>query len=239
MTDTNKWRKGFIKSLPSAYKLFWLYLTDECDHAGIWHVEMDIAKIRTGEDLNKEDALKLFESKIIPFDRGEKWFLPDFIDFQYGELKPGNRAHDSVISLLSKYNLIEKIKGHTSPLQGDKDMDKDKDKDKDILSYKDFIQIFNQMTGSNFKGDASAKRHFDARIKDGYTLEQFQTAIHNCLSDEFHQKNPNYLTPEFITRPDKIEKYLNYKKVKSKLDNYHDRFNEAEAALTGKARSEA
>ena len=89
MTDTNKWRKGFIKSLPSAYKLFWIYLTDECDHAGIWHVEMDIAQIRTGEDLDIGKAIELFGEKIVPFDRGEKWFLPDFIDFQYGELKPG------------------------------------------------------------------------------------------------------------------------------------------------------
>ena len=66
------------------------------------------------------------------------------------------------------------------------------------------------MTGKNFRGDNSAKRHFGARVKEGYTREQFQTAIHNCLCDKFHKENPKYLTPEFITRPDKLEKYINY-----------------------------
>ena len=34
MTDTDKWKKGFIRSLPSKYKLFWLYILDDCDPFG-------------------------------------------------------------------------------------------------------------------------------------------------------------------------------------------------------------
>ena len=48
--------------------------------------------------------------KIYPFADGEKWFIPDFIDFQYGVLNPDNRAHNSVIQLLNKYNLSLEIK---------------------------------------------------------------------------------------------------------------------------------
>jgi hypothetical protein len=47
-TDSEKWKKDFIKTLPAEYKLFWLYLLDECDNAGIWHVELDIAEMRLG-----------------------------------------------------------------------------------------------------------------------------------------------------------------------------------------------
>ena len=102
-TDTNKWKKDFIRGLQGAYKLFWLYIIDECDHAGIWHVEVDVAAIRIGEQINKEDALKQFKDKIIEIDNGKKWFIPDFIEFQYGELNPENRAHKSVLDQLEKY----------------------------------------------------------------------------------------------------------------------------------------
>lgn len=129
-TDTTKWNKPFIRGMKAPYKLLWIYILDECDHAGIWQVDFEVAEIKIGEKLNKETALNFFKDKIIAFD--DKWFIIDFIEFQYGVLNPLNRAHNSVISILSKYNLLDesyKIKPLTSPLQGAMDMDKDKDKD--------------------------------------------------------------------------------------------------------------
>jgi hypothetical protein len=134
-SDTDKWKKPFIRSLQAPYKLLWLYILDDCDHAGVWQVDMEIANIKIGENLNTETALKQFGDKITVFDSGEKWFIKDFIDFQYGELNPKNRVHESVLSILKKYNLILEIKHLTSPLQGAKD--KDKDKDKDNSNYPD------------------------------------------------------------------------------------------------------
>lgn len=131
MTDTNKWRKPFIRGLEGPYKLFWFYLLDDCDHAGIWIVDMEVAEIRTGESLNIEEAKKIFKDRIYIFDNGERWFIPDFVEFQYGELKEVNRAHNSVINTLKKYNLLNKNKGLISPLQGIKEKDKLKDKEKD------------------------------------------------------------------------------------------------------------
>jgi len=128
MTDTNKWRKPFIRGLEGSYKLFWFYLLDDCDHAGIWIVDMEVAEIRVGESLNIEKAKKIFKDRISIFDNGERWFIPDFVEFQYGELKEVNRAHNSVINTLKKYNLLNKNKGLIRPLQGAKDKDKDKDK---------------------------------------------------------------------------------------------------------------
>ncbi|MBO9151904.1 hypothetical protein ACFOTA_06775 [Chitinophaga sp. GCM10012297] len=130
-TDTDKWKKAFIKSLPAEYKLFWLYLLDECDHAGIWHVEFELAEVRLGVKLSKEKVRGLFKDRIFDFDNGSKWFIPDFISFQYGELTEKNRAHNSVLQQLKKYNLLKEGKVHISPLQGAKDKEQDKDKDKD------------------------------------------------------------------------------------------------------------
>jgi hypothetical protein len=136
-TDTNKYKKPFIRGLLGPYKLLWDYLYHECDHAGIWIVDFEIAQIYLGKDMliNKRDALKYFnsdEEKIIEINDGKKWFIPSFIEFQYGTLIESNRATLSVINILKKYNLLEKLnKGHISSLEGAKDKDKDKDKDKE------------------------------------------------------------------------------------------------------------
>lgn len=132
-TDTDKWKKEFLRSLPAEYKLFWLYLTDECDHAGIWHVELSVAEDRLGMKLSLKKMQGLAGDRIVAFDNESKWFLPDFISFQYGELDGNNRVHKSVIERLEKYGLIEPLtnshKTLTRPLQGCKDKHKDKEKD--------------------------------------------------------------------------------------------------------------
>lgn len=139
-TDSTKWSKPFIRSMKAPYKLLWLYILDECDHAGIWQVDFEVAQVKIGERLNLETALEQLKGKIYPFADGEKWFIPDFIDFQYGVLNPENRAHNSVIQLLNKYNLLLENKPLTSPLQGAMDIDKDKDKDmvKETATLKTF-----------------------------------------------------------------------------------------------------
>lgn len=137
-TDTNKYKKSFIRNLPGPYKLLWDYLYHDCDHAGIWDVDFDVAQIRIGKDMeiNKDEALRLFnqgEERIIVLNNGSKWWIEPFCLFQYGVLNPENRVHFSVLSILEKNG----IKGLASPLQGAKDKDKDKDMDKDKNKNKD------------------------------------------------------------------------------------------------------
>ena len=155
-TDTNKYRKPFIRGLQGAYKLLWDYLYHDCDHAGIWIVDFEIAQIYIGSDMpvNKQDALKYFnanEKRIIEFDNGKKWFIPSFIEFQYGVLNDQNRAHNSVL-------LILKNKGLISSLNGAKDKAKDKDKDKDILNTR--IE--------NFKKEVYSLNNYSKEIQDEF-----------------------------------------------------------------------
>lgn len=82
--------------------------------------------------------------------------------------------------------------------------------------YSEFISRFNLLTSKQCRGDSKSEKQFNARLKDGYTLEQITQAVTNCLQDEFHKQNPHYLTPEFITRVDKLEKYINYQKAPNK-----------------------
>jgi hypothetical protein len=127
--------------LQGAYKLLWDYLYHDCDHAGIWIVDFEIAQLYIGNDMpvNKADALKFFnaeEKRIIEIDGGKKWFIKPFIEFQYGILDEANRVHNSVIKELQRHNVN---KGLISSLQGAKDKDKDKDKDEDEAKDMDFI----------------------------------------------------------------------------------------------------
>lgn len=146
-TDTNKYKKPFIRGLQGAYKIFWDYLYHECDHAGIWIVDFEVAQLYVGKDMpiNKIDALKYFnegEKRIIEIDNGLRWFLPSFVEFQYGELNEQNRAHNSVISILNKYGLRKPIRPLKAPSKGAMDKDKDKDMVKDMEIRPEYFATF-------------------------------------------------------------------------------------------------
>lgn len=112
MTDTEKWKKPFLRGLNGAYKLLWFYILDDCDYAGIWQVDFEVARIRIGEqNITYEGAVAAFGDRIQIIGKF-KWFLSDFIDFQYGELKETNRMHVSVIKVLNQNG----IKGYQTPL---------------------------------------------------------------------------------------------------------------------------
>lgn len=146
-TDTDKWKKGFLKNLPSPYKIFWLYLVDECTNYGVWDTnEIDVARLRTGETINLKTAFKLFnhdEQRVHEFENGKKWFIPSFVTFQYGEdfvIKASkNRLIDQVHGLLGRLDLLKWIpvkypldarSNGQQEQDKDKDMDKEQDKDK-------------------------------------------------------------------------------------------------------------
>lgn len=147
-TDTSKYKKPFYRGLPGAYKLFYDFLYHDCDHAGVWIVDMEIAQSYVGKDMPIEQlkALELFnngEIRIISFDGGKKWFIPLFITFQYGQLSEKNRAHSSVIQILKKFNMIDDnlspIEPNPKPLpevtkapsEGAKEKDKEQEMEKE------------------------------------------------------------------------------------------------------------
>jgi len=138
-TDTDKWKKPFLRSIKAPYKLLWMYIQDECDHAGIWQVDFEVAEIKIGEKLKPELAREFFKGRIMELEEGTKWFIYDFIGFQYGELNPQNRAHNSVIQILKKYNIDPENKEQPSPLQGAKDKGEKKEKEleKDLVKEQD------------------------------------------------------------------------------------------------------
>lgn len=137
--DTDIFKKQFIRDLNPSYKLLWIYIITDCNHAGIWEADLKVAAYKLQIKISKPEAVKFFYTKIVELDNGSKWFIPSFIEFQYGQLSEKNRAHAGAISLLSKYGLLDvelKIKPLGSPLEapciGAKDKDKDKEQDMEM-----------------------------------------------------------------------------------------------------------
>lgn len=142
-TDTDKWKKSFFSDLPTEAKLTWIYLLDNCDHTGVWSVNLKLLKFQIGFKVTIEKLNNWFSSKI-HFLSPDKIFIKSFIDFQYGVLNENNNAHKQVIKLLEKIGPPELL---ISPSLGaqdkDKDKDQDKDQDKEEKRAADFYDILN------------------------------------------------------------------------------------------------
>lgn len=124
-TATEKWIDPWFCGLKPIEKLFWIYLLDNCDHAGVWQVNWPLVKFHLGDfELNEE----AFNGRIVKL-KDDKWHIPKFLSFQYGELKPENRMHLSVIHILEKEGAYKGlIRGLIAPMNMDKDKDQVLDK---------------------------------------------------------------------------------------------------------------
>lgn len=128
-TETNKWNDGWFWRLPPTVKILWLYILDNCDHAGIWELDLDLFEQRTGIKVSLSEwsasiAPKAFRVK------GAKVWIRGFVDFQYGELSVKSKPHLSVIATLKKNGLWEEYLKGMDTLK-DKEQDQDKDKEQE------------------------------------------------------------------------------------------------------------
>lgn len=82
-TETTKWRSSWFRELPLKAKVAWVYLCDECDHAGIWKADYGLASFQLDFKLSEKDLAEWFSGRIHFFDFDKVLILP-FLEFQYG-----------------------------------------------------------------------------------------------------------------------------------------------------------
>ena len=107
------------------------------------------------------------------------------------------------------YLLPKKKKGDTPPSQ-------------DLAT---FIGIYNRIFGSQRIGNAKVGRQLNARLKEGYTLKGMEQAMVEARKEQRHiESKYKWLTPEFFTRPDKLDMYMPHetKKEIKKFTTYED-----------------
>ena len=78
----------------------------------------------------------------------------------------------------------------------------------DFEKLKDFI---NQKTGRNFKlVNKKVQGKYLARLKEGYSKQDILDAVSNAVKSDYHKgENFKYLTPEFFSRSETLDKYSN------------------------------
>lgn len=107
-TDTMKWNEDWFLELSTSNKLFWIYVCDNCNHAGIYKLNKRMFELLIGAKINTDDFLTTINAekdRIILLDNG-KWYITKFIEFQYGPtLNPNNRVHKSILKLLNDNNI--------------------------------------------------------------------------------------------------------------------------------------
>lgn len=135
-TDSAKWDDPWFAELPSKYKLFYLYLLDECDHAGVWKVNFRKAQFMIGESLEQAEVLRYMSDRVKRIDESY-WHVTKFIKFQYGMLR-NDRMSQSALAILEKHGLTDIIQetkeAPSKPLPSPSLGVKDKDKDMDMVN---------------------------------------------------------------------------------------------------------
>lgn len=135
-TDTGKWEDPWFRGLPVKFKAIWNFLCERCDAAGVWKVDPALATFLVGVDFVAREVLEAMnygKVRIIELSH-EKWYLPDFVGFQYGDLSPSCRPHRFVLALMDRHQIKGYQKGLDTLKDKDKDKDQDKDKDKEPLN---------------------------------------------------------------------------------------------------------
>jgi len=106
-TASDKWEDEWFRQLPETSKLFWLFLLDRCDIAGVWKTDYGLASFCIGKTIDKS-ILAAFEDRVEPFNGNKLWIMR-YVEFQYTMLREDCTMHKAVINLLAKYDLLDRV----------------------------------------------------------------------------------------------------------------------------------
>lgn len=131
-TETTKWRDSWFRRLSPLHKCLWQFVCDECDPAGVFEFDPELATFCIGEKIMLADLQELGE-RIEKLPSG-KWLIKRFLEFQYTTLSQSCPAHKVVFAALDRHRLNypkNTLLNSLSDREQDTDKDKATDKDKE------------------------------------------------------------------------------------------------------------
>ena len=177
-------------------------------------------------------------------DKDKLKFIEALLDRQFQGIKPTELSDMVKFAYVSQEHSIDlQVKGYEAatgrklnpypdpykggiegglggPLQQEKEKEKEKEKEESIyvVDFDKLLLIFNRILGKKARVVSDkAKKQLRQRLKEGFEKPDIVTALKNASKDQFHiDSNYKFLTLEFITRPDKLEKFLNMSDFKIK-----------------------
>jgi len=106
-TATERWDKEWYRNLSCRQKCFWEYILAKCDVAGVWEADFGLASFQIGEPVSVKDIAG-FGDRIEKLPSGKYW-VKDFISFQYGHLSQGCKPHAPVYRLIERHKLENRL----------------------------------------------------------------------------------------------------------------------------------
>jgi hypothetical protein len=191
-TATEKWKDAWFQDLPAKYKLFWLYLLDECDAAGVWKPNIGLAVYQIGESFEQSELIRILKERIQVLDNGY-WFIPKFIEFQYGTLSDQSKPHQSVIRILSKHGIQTNCKGIHTIKEKEKEKEEDKEKEKDATKeyLEESFRLFWDKYDKKVDRDKSFKRWVKISNEDHVKIMQHLQKYIPLTPDKTFRKDPS------------------------------------------------
>jgi len=210
--STNLFSDEWFCELSKDGKLFFLYFITNCDHAGVLALNKKLCEFQTGIK-SCQTVLEELAKTLVTLKEG-LYFMPKFLIFQYPGFPKSNVMQQAgALKILFSHGVDEELlKTYlTLPQVLPKTYGNDNGiKKEENEKFKKFIEWFNSVRGTKFPGSDTTKGHFLARLKDGYNFTDFQKTLKNLMLAENHiEKNFKYLTPDFITRKDILEREIN------------------------------
>lgn len=105
-TETNKWRDPWFRNLSSPAKMLWWYVCENCDAVGLIDLDVRLASTDCGLKITPSAVVEI--ASRLEHVGGSKFFIPQFIPFQYGSVSVSCPAHKSIIRLIEIHALENK-----------------------------------------------------------------------------------------------------------------------------------
>src|SRR3990167_3775253 len=171
-TDTELWEEDWFISLQKDHRVFWIFVKDNCDHAGIWKQNLTAFNRLFGYKVDFNQFLKavnLDKQRVMKLKNG-RYLLTGFIPFQYGvSLNLLNRFHLSVYNLLLENEVdLRSIRPQIEVIDRVKDKDKVKDKD-NLLKDKGVPKSIDEVKAF-FVNDLEAEKFWDYFSSNGWKI---------------------------------------------------------------------
>jgi hypothetical protein len=130
-TATEKWEDNWFRKLPAVHKVFWQYILDRCDNAGVWKTDFEAAEFFIGAKLDPSAIMEAFEGRIRDIGRG-RWWVVKFISFQCGDLSEKCVPHQKIVQLLKEHGLYSSYKStlHSRVETTHKEEEEDKEEER-------------------------------------------------------------------------------------------------------------
>ena len=116
-TETEKWEDSWFAYLIPTTKLFWIFLLDKVDDAGVWKKDQRRLNFETGMEIEIQAFIEDLGDRVI--DLEDRILIPGFVQFQQGRpLTEKVRFHQRILKLLDKHGLEQDRKGQVRVCRG-------------------------------------------------------------------------------------------------------------------------